>query len=130
MCYRIGESYWDLGAQADLGYKRDTLEAMKWYSRAMVANPLNSRAWLQYGVCLDWLDRREEAGSYFDRANKLDPSDWYVTFCTGKHLVELDQLAKARDLFMLAYYRTAGAAMPMQYVKMVDSRLAEEAARK
>ena len=127
--YRLGEAYWSLAQQGDKGYQRDTLEAMQWYSRAILNNPLSYQAWLKYGVCLDWLDRHKEASFYFDKAGQIDPSGWYVAFCRGKHFVELDDLKNARECFYQAYTRTDGNKLPWEYMTMVDRRLAEAGAK-
>jgi O-antigen ligase len=127
VCFNLGETYWDLGSEGARGYQRKTLEAMQWYSRAILANPLNAYNYLQYGICLDWLDRHHEADFYFQRARDFDPNGWYVALWQGKHLVELGELAKAREWFYLAYVRDGGALLPLEYLRMVDSRLAEDA---
>jgi O-antigen ligase/Tfp pilus assembly protein PilF len=123
--YRLGESYWDLGSQADQGYQRDTLEAMQWYSRALLANPLDHDAWTKYGICLDWLDRHREADAYFNQAIKLDPNGWETAFYDGRHLVELNELSKASNMLHLAYNRAGGAVLPYEYMIRIDKRLAE-----
>jgi len=125
VCFRLGEGYWDMASQGDRGYQGDTLEAMRWYSRALLNNSIYAQAWLQYGICLDWLDRHQDASFYFDRALELDPNGWYPAFCAAKHLVELNELAKAKEMFWTAYRRSDGSLMIWEYMQTVDRRMAE-----
>ncbi len=129
VCFDLGSTYWSVANQGAKGYERDTLEAMQWYSRAILANPLKAVSWLQYGVCLDWMDRHQEADFYFTRARALDTNGWYVTFCQGKHLVELNRLSEAKELFLWASVHNGWNRDTVEYIEMVDRRLAD-AARK
>ncbi len=123
--FNLGEYHWGIADQGDKGYQAQTFEAMRWYSKAIMANPLNSLGWVQYGVCLDWLDRHQEADLYFRRAHELDPNGWYTAFCIGRHLVDMGRLEEAKKSFEFAYNWIWWPPDIAQYIKMVDERLRE-----
>jgi tetratricopeptide (TPR) repeat protein len=47
-------------------------------------------------MCLDWLDRHDEAGPYFNRADALDPNNYYTAANIGWHYYQARDYAAAR----------------------------------
>ena len=71
--------------------------AMQWYARGMKLNPYDGYNYLGYGICLDWLDRHDEAWPYFNRADTLDPNNYYIASYIGWHYAQTGDYAAARS---------------------------------
>ena len=97
--YAIGEA-----ARADSfnggdNYQAQATQAMQWLARAQKLDPYDPYSFLRYGMCLDWLDRHDEAGKYFSRAEALDPNGYYTVALVGWHYVQLGDYAAALPWF-------------------------------
>ena len=62
----------------------------------MKLNPHDGYNYLRYGMCLDWLEKHDEAGPYFNRADALDPNGYYTAANIGWHYVQTGNYAAAR----------------------------------
>ena len=60
--------------------------AMDWYSRGMKLNPYDGFNYMGCGMCLDWLERHDEAETCFNHADALDPQR---LFCRREHRLAL-----------------------------------------
>ena len=69
---------------------------MKRYARGMELDRYDGYNYLRFGMCLDWLDRHDEAEPYFDRANALDPNGYYTAAHVGWHYVQAGDYSAAR----------------------------------
>jgi hypothetical protein len=79
------------------GYKELAERAMSWFRGAMKLNSYLPNAQTGYGMCLDWLDRAEEAAQYFKRAEELDPNGARTLACIGWHYFQLKDYEKAKN---------------------------------
>jgi tetratricopeptide (TPR) repeat protein len=70
--------------------------AMEWYARGMKLDRYDSYDYLSFGMCLDWLERHDEAEAYFDHANALDPNGYYTAAHVGWHYVQAADYSAAR----------------------------------
>jgi Flp pilus assembly protein TadD len=91
-----GESY---QGQEGMDYRKLAEQAMTWFSRGMKLNPWDSRNFAGYGWCLDWLDRAGESGPYFNKAEALDPNNYFNLNNIGQHYMETGDFAAARPWF-------------------------------
>jgi O-antigen ligase len=73
--------------------------AMTWLNRSMALNPYDAKSCVDYGICLDLLDRPTEAAVYFDRACVRDPNNYFVDAYVGWHYVQKADFAAARMWF-------------------------------
>jgi O-antigen ligase len=94
--YGIGEFYRMQSFQGDPGYETLAQTAMEWYQRGMKLNPYDGYNYMGYGMCLDWLGRHDEAETYFNRAEELDPSGYFTVANTGWHYIQAGDEAAAR----------------------------------
>jgi O-antigen ligase len=94
--YEIGECYRTQSFDGTSGYEALARTAMEWFSRGMRLNPHDGGNFLRYGMCLDWLDRPDEADPYFERADALDPNNYFVAAIVGWHYVQIGDYAAAR----------------------------------
>ncbi len=94
--FAIGESYRVQSEEGGDDYQALAQQAMLWYGRGTNSNPYDDRLWLGLGRCLDWLERPEEAGAFFYRADELDPNGYWTAAFMGRHYVEIADYAAAR----------------------------------
>ena len=60
--------------------------AMDWFSRGMKLNPYDGYNYMGYGMCLDWLERHDEAGNLFQPRRRARPQQ---LFCRREHRLAL-----------------------------------------
>jgi O-antigen ligase len=94
--YTIGECYRMQSFDGGDNYEPLAKTAMEWFARGMKLNPYDGYNYLSYGMCLDWLDRHDEAGPYFNRADALDPNSYFIAANIGWHFVQAGDYAAAR----------------------------------
>jgi len=97
--YAIGEIFWQQSLEGGADFEVLTREAMKWFERSMKLDPWWGYGWLRYGMCLDWLERYEEAEPYLNRAEALDPNGCYTAANVGLHYVQTGDYAAAKPWF-------------------------------
>jgi len=95
--YAIGECYRLQSFDGANDYESLARTAMEWYARGMKLDPYESYNYLSYGMCLDWLERHDEAGPYFNRADALDPNNYFDAANIGWHYVQVGDYAAARS---------------------------------
>jgi O-antigen ligase len=94
--YNIGEAFRVQSFDGGQNYEDLAKTAMQWYARSMKLNPHDGYNFLRYGMCLDWLEKHDEAGPYFNRADALDPNSYYTAANIGWHYVQAGNYAAAR----------------------------------
>jgi O-antigen ligase len=94
--YAIGECCRMQSFDGGDNYEPLAKTAMEWFSRGMKLNPYDGYNYLSYGMCLDWLDRHDEAEPYFNRADALDPNSYFIAANIGWHYVQTGDYAAAR----------------------------------
>ncbi|MEJ0090459.1 MAG: O-antigen ligase family protein [Limisphaerales bacterium] len=124
-CYRI-QSFDGARNYADLAHT-----AMDWYSRGMKLNSHDGYNYLRYGMCLDWLERHAEAGSYFDRADALDPNNYFNAANIGWHYVQIEDYAAARPWLMRSVrLQWKDNQIARSYLDLAEQKLRDNAAGK
>ena len=107
-------------------YENLAHRAMQWYARGMKLNPHDGYNYLGYGMCLDWLDRHDEAGPYFNRADALDPNGYFTAANIGWHYIQTGDYAAARpwlERSLRLNWQADGPAAT--YLAITDRKLAE-----
>jgi len=123
--YKIGECWRVQSWEGNADYKQLAQKAMQWFDRAMKLNPYDGYAWMRYGMCLDWLGQKEEAGRYFKRGLELDPNGYYMIEHQGWHLIQLGDYEGARPWFLRSYNLKFGDnPTALMYLRLIDRRLA------
>lgn len=122
--YEIGEYYRLQSWAGDKGYEKSAQEAMTWYDRAMALDPYDPFTPMRYGMTMDWLDKHDEAGKYFEKAKQLAPNDFTVLTYLAWHQIQIDNWKEADRMLreMLTYYWTDTAA---GYLELVERHLSE-----
>jgi O-antigen ligase len=95
--YWIGSS---LRRQAWTGvgdYQKQAQEAIEWFNKSQALDPYTPQSYVGIGMCLDFIDRREEAWPYFRQAVVLDPHNYYVLATYGWHLMQFGAWQKAAE---------------------------------
>jgi O-antigen ligase len=115
---------WDGGRD----YESLAQEALVWFNRAAALNPHDPLAPLRAGMCLDWIDRHDEAAPFFARAERLDPNNSYIVAHIGWHYVQLGEYAGAREWFERALrLDPQNNPVARNYLDICDRRLAAAA---
>jgi O-antigen ligase len=126
--YNIGECFRTQSFDGGQNYEDLARAAMQWYARGMKLNPHDGYNYLRYGMCLDWLDKHDEAGLYFNRADALDPNGYYTAANVGWHYVQVGNYAAARPwLERSLRLGWNGNDMASFYLDTVERKLVENA---
>ncbi len=95
--WQIGEAFRLQSFVGGSDYRELAEKAMIWFARGTNANPYDDHSYLGYGMCLDWIDRNEEAESCFNRAVELDPNGYFTAANVGWHFAQKQEFAAARS---------------------------------
>jgi O-antigen ligase len=128
----IGESFRMQSSEGGDNYAQLAEQAMEWFDRSIKLNPWGGYSqlspWAGYGWCLDWLGRFDKSPSYFQRADELDPNNYFIAANIGLHYVQSGNLAAARTWFersLRLQGRDNGIAR--NYLQIVNNRMLEAA---
>jgi O-antigen ligase len=126
--YNIGECFRTQSFDGGQNYENLAKTAMQWYARGMKLNPHDGYNYLRYGMCLDWLEKHDEAGPYFNRADALDPNSYYTAANIGWHYVQAGNYSAARPwLERSLRLDWRGNDMARFYLDTVERKLVENA---
>jgi tetratricopeptide (TPR) repeat protein len=82
-------------------------------------------------MCLDWLDRYDQAGPYFSQAEALDPNGYYTVAIVGWHYVQTGDYAAARPWFERSLRLEGnGNDIASSYLDLAGQKLIERASGK
>ncbi|MGA3284693.1 MAG: O-antigen ligase family protein [Verrucomicrobiota bacterium] len=127
--YDIGEAYRVESFNGGDHYADLAETAMQWYGRARNLDHYDAYSCLRYGMCLDWLDRHNQAGTYFSQAEALDPNGYYTVAIVGWHYVQIGDYAAAKPWFERSL-RLKGNDIAHSYLDLVEQKLVERASDK
>jgi len=126
--YNLGEAYRVQSFDGGQDYKDLAQKAMGWYARGMKLDPHNGYNYLRYGMCLDWLEKHDEAGPYFNHADALDPNGYYTAANVGWHYIQAGNYAAARPwLERSMRLEWHGNDIARSYLDIVERKLVENA---
>jgi O-antigen ligase len=129
--YGLGEAYRVESFDGGENYEALAKNAMQWYARGMKLNPHYSYNYLRYGMCLDWMDKHNEAGPYFSRADALDPNGYYTAANIGWHYIQTGDYAAARPWLQRSLrLHWSGNGAASSYLEIAESKLLEKASGK
>jgi O-antigen ligase len=129
--YDIGECYRTQSFNGGQAYETLAKTAMEWFSRGIKLNPYDGYNYLSYGMCLDWLERHDEAESYFNRADALDPNNYFTAANIGWHYVQAGDYAAARPWLQRSLkLQWENNQIARSYLDLVEQRLRDNAAGK
>jgi O-antigen ligase len=108
-------------------YQKQTEEAIEWFNKAMALDPYTPQAYIGVGMCLDFLDRRQEAWPYFRKALVLDPHNYYVLATYGWHLIQFQAwLPAAKKLAFSLGIQPNNNTMARSYFDIAVRKLDEQ----
>ena len=129
--YAIGECYRTQSFNGNSNYESLAKTAMEWFSRGMKSNPYDGYNYLSYGMCLDWLERHDEAEPYFNRADALDPNGYFVAANIGWHYVQAGDYAAARPWLIRSLRLSPhDNQIAQSYLDLAEHKLVENASGK
>jgi O-antigen ligase len=94
--YNLGECYRTQSFDGGENSGELAKAAMQWFQRGWKLNRFYGYNYLRYGMCLDWLERHDEAGPFFNRADACDPNNYFTAANIGWHYVQGGDYAAAR----------------------------------
>jgi O-antigen ligase len=128
--YRIAEDNRSLSFDGNRNSDALARTALDWYQRGMPLHPYKSDLWLGYGICLDWLERHDEAAPYFAHACSLDPNGAYLSGYMGWHYFQLGDYYAARAWCERSCrLKDTDNPLAFSYVKISEHRLDRAVAR-
>jgi O-antigen ligase len=129
--YAIGECYRVQSFDGGQNYEELAKAAQGWYERSWKLDRFDSYNYLRYGMCLDWLDRHDEAAPYFHQADTLDPNNYFVGANIGWHYAQAGDYAAARP-WLQRSLRLQPHENPIaeSYLALVEKKLVENASGK
>ena len=126
--YNIGEM---LRADSFTGgndYEKQANEAMAWFARSIQLNPYYGYSYLRTGMCLDWLDKHDQAEKFMDQAELLDPNGYYTVANIGWHYVQAGDYAAARQWFQRSLLLDSeNNSISHTYLDLVEQKLQDKA---
>ena len=128
----IGEAFRMQSSEGGDNYAQLAEQAMEWFDRSIKLNQWGGYSqlspWAGYGWCLDWLGQFEKAPSFFQRADELDPNNYFIAANIGLHYVQSGNLAAARTWFERSL-RLQGKenGLARNYLEIVNNRMLEAA---
>lgn len=93
--FKLGEHLRALAFVGGSGNEQAARNALPAFDRAIKLNPWDPIARIRYGMCLDWLERYDEALPYFKKALELDPNYHHTRFMLGWHYYHAGDLTQA-----------------------------------
>lgn len=126
--YAIGESYRTQSFEGGEGYEALAEKAMLWFGRGTNCNPYDDRLYVAIGRSLDWVGRTNEARAFFFRADELDPNGYWTSAFVGRHYVEVEDYAAARQwLERSVKLQKSGNQVATNWLAIVNRKLLEGA---
>ena len=129
--YAIGEAYWLQNVEGGENWRELTTNAMAWFARGTNLNRFDGYNYMRYGMCLDRLERFDEAEPYFNKADELDPNGYFTAAHGGWHYVQMGNYAAARPWFERSLrLQWKSNDMAVAYLEIVKNRLLEATSKR
>lgn len=128
--HAIGEAYWRQSVEGGQNWRELATNAMAWFARGTNINRFDGYNYMGYGMCLDWLERFDEAAPYFNKADELDPNGYFTMAYMGWHYVQTGDYAAARPWFERSLrLQWKSNDMAVAYLEIVKGKLLEAASK-
>jgi O-antigen ligase len=124
----IGEAFRVQSSGGGKNHQQLAGQAMQWFERCTRLNRFDHHGFVGYGLCLDWLERPDEAWPYFDKAAQLDPNGYFTVAYIGVYYFHRKNYAAARAWFERSQ-RLEWKDNPManNYLTLINERMLEAA---
>jgi len=123
--YKLGESFRAQSWEGADGYEALAEKAMVWFQKAMVLNRYDPINFLRYGMCLDWLGRHDQAYSFFQKAQAIDPNSYYVQAMLGWHYVQVQDWPTAKEWFQKSLTLMGSRnVIALTYLRIIEQKMA------
>jgi O-antigen ligase len=130
----IGETFRIQCSEGGDNYRQLAEQAMDWFGRSIKLNPWGGYSglgpWAGYGWCLDWLGRFDKSGQYFQRADELNPNNYFIGAYVGLHYIQSGDFAAAKPWFERSLrLQWTDNDTARNYLEIVNNRMLEAAAK-
>lgn len=120
----LGELHRLRSFQLEQDYAEQAEIAIEWFEAALRINPYDALAQTRLGMCLDWLDRPDEAWKHYELALELDPNGFHPPSIIGWHYLQLNDLRAAKPWFEMSFSRrTYNNDLSWQSLKLIEEQL-------
>lgn len=93
--FQLGEHLKAMAFTGETGYQQFARDAIAAYELCIQLNRWYPLSYIGAGMCLDWLEKHDEALPYFKKAVELDPNYFYTREMMAWHYFQADDLANA-----------------------------------
>ncbi len=125
---RIGEYCRLTSWEGSENWRQIAEDAVGWFKRASELNQWESAPRIRLGMCLDWLERHDEATPWFEEAKRLDGNSYYTHLMFGWHELQRGNYAAAKGhLEKSLELKSWENFLAFNYLKVVEERLREPA---
>jgi O-antigen ligase len=122
--YAIGECYRTQSFDGGENSEALAKSAMPWFERAWKLNPYSGYNYLRYAMCLDWLERHDDAALFYSRAEACDPNNDFIVANVGWHYVQTGDYAAARPWFQRSLrLAPLDNLIAQSYLELVEQKL-------
>jgi O-antigen ligase len=129
--YAIGECYRTQSFDGAENSEELAKAAMPWFERGWKLDPYYGYNYLRYGMCLDWLERHDEAGPFFNRAEACDPNNYFIVANIGWHYVQIGDYAAARPWLQRSLrLQPQDNPIARSYLELTEQKLRDQASGK
>jgi len=123
--YKLGESFRVQSWEGAEGYEALAEKAMLWFQKGITLNRYEPINYLLYGMCLDWLGRHDQAYTFFQKAQAVDPNSYYVQAMLGWHYVQVQDWPTAKEWFEKSLTLMGPKnVLALTYLRIVERKLA------
>lgn len=129
--FAVGEQLRSLAWTGDPEHRARAAEAIPWFERVYRLNKWDATSYIRQGMCLDWLERYDEALPFYQKGIELDPNYWYSHAMMGWHEFQLERYTEARRHVYRSLELVHGApnSWSWTYLRLCDKLIAEQNAR-
>jgi O-antigen ligase len=124
--YDIGASLRTESWNAVGDYRAQAIEAMKWFEKAYALDPYTPHPLIGIGMCLDFLDRKQEAWPYFRKAMEIDRYNYWICGAYGWHLMQYQAWASAAKWLSLSLGLKPNNPLALPYFKLANQKFEEQ----
>lgn len=122
--YWIGESYRALSFEGATNYREQAQKSIEWLDRSARLNRFDPYPHMRKAMCLDWLNRHEEAETEIKKALALDPEHHIVLAIAGWHYYQVGDDQTALNYLIASHERNWWDNPIMrQYLRLVSERI-------
>ncbi len=126
--HQLGEGFRLQSWEGGEDYRALAEKGLEWFRKSTALNRYYPYNFLHSGMCLDWIGKHDEAYASFQKAQALDPNNYYLHALLGWHYVQVEDWATAKECFLKSLSLRSGKnPIALSYLGIVEEKLASGA---